>query len=111
MVLVSSLRMISSSLVLTDVLLEYAGEIQHYYPNKKITIIHGGSELMNKTYPTKFRKSLLDAITKRGAQVILGDKISTDVVPEDGYVTTQSGKRVRADLVIPAAGGRPNSEC
>ncbi|CAE6430974.1 hypothetical protein ACGC1H_001269 [Rhizoctonia solani] len=89
--------------------LEYAGEIQHYYPDKKIVIIHGGSELMNKTYPTKFRRSLLDAMTKKGTQVILGDKISPDVVPQDGYVTTQSGRRIRADLVIPAAGGRPNT--
>ncbi|CAE6399795.1 unnamed protein product [Rhizoctonia solani] len=90
--------------------LEYTGEIQHYYPNKKVVIIHGGSELMNKTYPTKFRKSLLDVVTKKGAQVIFGDKISPDVVPQDGYVTTQSGKRIRADLVIPAAGGRPNTD-
>ncbi|KAG8732947.1 hypothetical protein FRC11_009824 [Ceratobasidium sp. 423] len=89
--------------------LEYTGEIQHYYPDKKIVIIHGGNELMNKTYPTKFRRSLLDAVTKKGVQVVLGDKISPDVVPQDGYVTTQSGKRIRADLVIPAAGGRPDT--
>ncbi|KAH7311187.1 FAD/NAD(P)-binding domain-containing protein [Rhizoctonia solani] len=90
--------------------LEYAGEIQHYHPDKKVVIIHGGKELMNKTYPVKFRRSLLDAVTKKGAEVILGDKISPDVVPQDGYVTTQSGKRIRADLVIPAAGGRPNTD-
>ncbi|CAE7064550.1 unnamed protein product [Rhizoctonia solani] len=89
--------------------LEYAGEIQHYYPEKKVIIVHGGSQLMNSTYPAKFRKSLLDAVTKKGAQVILGDKISADAIPQDGYVTTQSGKRIRADLVIPAAGGRPNT--
>jgi pyruvate/2-oxoglutarate dehydrogenase complex dihydrolipoamide dehydrogenase (E3) component len=65
---------------------------------------------MNKTYPAKFRKSLLDALTKKGAQVILGDKVSSDTLPQDGYVTTQSGKRIRADLVIPATGGRPNSQ-
>ncbi|ELU43291.1 pyridine nucleotide-disulfide oxidoreductase domain-containing protein [Rhizoctonia solani AG-1 IA] len=92
-----------------SVCLEYAGEIQHYYPGKKITIIHGVTELMNSTYPHKFRKSLLDALTKKGAHVVLGDKISPDVLPEDGYVTTQSGTRIRADLVIPAAGGRPNT--
>ncbi|CAE7176922.1 unnamed protein product, partial [Rhizoctonia solani] len=89
--------------------LEYAGEIQHYYPEKKVIIVHGGSELMNSTYPAKFRKSLLDAVTEKGAQVILGDKISVDAVPKDGYVTTQSGKLIRADLVIPATGGRPNT--
>ncbi|CAE6405149.1 unnamed protein product [Rhizoctonia solani] len=89
--------------------LETAGEIQHYYPDKKVVIVHGGTQLMNKTYPAKFRKSLLDALTKKGAQVILGDKVSSDTLPQDGYVTTQSGKRIRADLVIPATGGRPNT--
>ena len=95
---------------LTCACLEYAGEIRHYYPEKKVTIVHGGSELTNKTYPTKYRKSLLDAVTKMGAQVILGDKISPAVVPEDGYVVTEKGQRIRADLVIAAAGGRPNSK-
>ncbi|CAE6440135.1 unnamed protein product [Rhizoctonia solani] len=90
--------------------LEYAGEIQHYYPDKKVVIIHGGKEVMNKTYPVKFRRSLLDAVTSKGVEVILGDKISPDVLPQGGYVTTQSGKRIRADLVIPAAGGRPNTD-
>ncbi|KAH7330633.1 hypothetical protein B0J17DRAFT_737604, partial [Rhizoctonia solani] len=90
--------------------LEYAGEIQYYHPDKKVVITHGGKEVMNKTYPVKFRRSLLDAVTNKGIEVILRDKISPDALPQDGYVTTQNGKRIRADLVIPAAGGRPNTD-
>lgn len=89
---------------------EYAGEILHYYPEMKVTIVHGGSELLNKTYPAKYRKSLLEAVTTLGAQVVLGDKISPAVVPEGGYVVTEKGQRIQVDLVITAAGGRPNSE-
>ena len=55
---------------------------------------------MNQTYPSKFRKALLDATTKLGVEVVLGDRISTNVVPEGGYVTTEQGKRIRADVVV-----------
>ena len=89
---------------------EYAGEIRHYYPEKNVTIVHGGSELANKTYPAKYRKSLLEAVTKMGAHVILGDKVSPTAVPESGYVVTEKGQCIQVDLVITAAGGRPNSK-
>jgi NADH dehydrogenase FAD-containing subunit len=69
-------------------------------PNKKVTVIHGGDQLMNKTYPVKFRKALFNAITKMGVQVILGDKISPTVVPEGGFVTTEKGQQIEADLVV-----------
>ncbi|KAG8743414.1 hypothetical protein FRC10_012079 [Ceratobasidium sp. 414] len=89
--------------------LEYVGELRHFMPNKKVTVVHGGNELMNRTYPPKFRKALFSAITKMGVQVILGDKISPTVVPEGGIVTTEKGQQIEADLVINATGGRPNT--
>ncbi|KAG9074073.1 hypothetical protein FRC06_010963, partial [Ceratobasidium sp. 370] len=90
--------------------LEYAGELHHYFPEKKVTVIHGGKELMNKTYPAKFRQSILDATRKLGIDVVLGDKISQNAVPEGGYVTTERGKRTRADMVVAAISGRPNDD-
>lgn len=89
--------------------LEYVGELRHFMPGKSITLVHGGTELMNKTYPSKFRKALLSAVTKNGVEVVLGDKIAPTVVPEGGYVTTENGKRIQADVVINATGGRPNT--
>ncbi|KAG8697585.1 hypothetical protein FRC09_007762 [Ceratobasidium sp. 395] len=89
--------------------LEYIGELHHFMPNKKITIVHGNNELMNTTYPLKFRKALFNAITKMGVQVVLGDKISPTFVPEGGIVVTEKGKQIEADLVINATGGRPNT--
>ncbi|KAG8766947.1 hypothetical protein FRC12_006557 [Ceratobasidium sp. 428] len=90
--------------------LEYAGELRHYFPEKKVVVIHGGKELMNKTYPAKFRQSILGATQKLGVEVVLGDKISPKAVPEGGYVTTNSGKRIRADIVVMATGGRLNTD-
>ncbi|CAE6410514.1 unnamed protein product [Rhizoctonia solani] len=89
--------------------LEYAGEIRHYYPEKRVTLIHGGKALLNDTYVTKFRQSLLDAMVSRGVEVVLEDKIAPEATPRDGYVVSENGRRIRTDLVIPAAGGRPNT--
>ncbi|CAE6430605.1 hypothetical protein ACGC1H_001242 [Rhizoctonia solani] len=90
---------------------EYAGELRHFMPDKKVTIVHGAPMIINATYPPKFRKSLYNALTKLGVDIILGDKISPEVVPEEGVVTTEGGKRVQADLVINATGGQPNTSC
>ncbi|KAG9124873.1 hypothetical protein FRC07_009936 [Ceratobasidium sp. 392] len=89
--------------------IEYAGEICHFAPEKKVTIIHAQKELMNQTYPPKYRKALLGALTKLGVKVIFEDRISTKVVPENGYVITEAGQRVRADIAIVAVGGHPNT--
>ncbi|KAB5593020.1 Apoptosis-inducing factor 2 [Ceratobasidium theobromae] len=89
--------------------IEYAGELAYYHPKAKVTIVHGLTALMNDTYPAKFRNSLLDGVKNLGVDVILGDKISTSAVPEGGYLTSERGQRVRADLVINATGGRPNN--
>lgn len=79
---------------------EYAGELAYYHPKAKVTIVHGLTALMNDTYPAKFRNSLLDGVKNLGVDVILGDKISTSAVPEGGYLTSERGQRVRADLVV-----------
>ncbi|CAE7101786.1 unnamed protein product [Rhizoctonia solani] len=89
--------------------LEYAGELAHYYPNTKVTLVHSLPELTNDTYPAKFRKSLLDGVTKLGVRVILGDRLSAQSSAQDGHVTTEKGVRLRADLVINATGGKPNT--
>lgn len=81
---------------------EYAGEIAHYAPNKKVTLVHRQNGLVNEVYSDKFRKSLLDATTKLGTEVILGDRISPDIASENGVVTTEQGKRIKADLVVSA---------
>ncbi|KAF8761250.1 Pyridine nucleotide-disulfide oxidoreductase [Rhizoctonia solani] len=90
---------------------EYAGELRYFMPDKRVTIVHGAPMIINATYPPKFRKSLYNGLTKMGVNVILGDKISPEAIPQDGIVTTESGKQIQADLVINATGGQPNTSC
>lgn len=91
---------------------EIAGEIKDIYPNKPVTIVQGGPTLLNDAYPKTFRTKVLKGLQRRGVEVICNDYV--DNVPE-GYVTsagvtTRSGKRIPADLVVPARGGRPATE-
>ncbi|QRW05750.1 apoptosis-inducing factor A [Ceratobasidium sp. AG-Ba] len=107
----SSLEAVQNVLVVGGgaVGVEYVGELRHFMPDKKITLVHGGNELMNKTYPVKYRKALYNAVTKLGVHVILDDKISPTTAPEGGIVTTEKGQQIEADIVINATGGRPNT--
>ncbi|KAF8689005.1 Pyridine nucleotide-disulfide oxidoreductase, partial [Rhizoctonia solani] len=73
-----------------------------------ILIVGGGSvgiELMNDTYVTKFRQSVLDAMISTGVEVILEDRIPPQATLIDGFMTSENGRRIPADLVILAAGG------
>lgn len=66
-----------------------------------MTIIHGGDQLLNDTYPLKFRKTITKKVADRGINLILGDHVES--IPAEGSVglTTQHGKRLPdADLVV-----------
>lgn len=77
---------------------EYAGEIKDFWPKKKVTIVHAADQLLNKTYPDKFRKRTEKDITARGIEVVYNDYI--DDFSQTGTVTTRNGKKINADLVV-----------
>ncbi|KAI0329006.1 FAD/NAD-P-binding domain-containing protein [Cubamyces sp. BRFM 1775] len=89
--------------------LETAGEIRDIWPKKKVTVVHSEAQLLNHTYPDKFRKDIERRARLRGIDLILGDKL--DVPPEGTIgVTTHNGKQLPdVDLVVPAFGSRPNT--
>ncbi|KAI0775568.1 FAD/NAD-P-binding domain-containing protein [Trametes elegans] len=89
--------------------IEIAGEIKDIWPKKKVTIVHSEPQLINDTYPEKFRKDIERRARLRGIDFILGDKL--DIPPEGTVgVTTQKGKQIPdADLVVPAFGSQPNA--
>ncbi|KAH9891858.1 FAD/NAD-P-binding domain-containing protein [Cubamyces lactineus] len=90
--------------------LETAGEIKDIWPKKKVTIVHSEGQLLNDTYPDKFRRDIERRARLRGIDLILGDKLD---IPAEGTVgvTTQKGKQLPdVDLVVPAFGSRPNTE-
>ncbi|KAG1754878.1 uncharacterized protein EDB91DRAFT_1193390 [Suillus paluster] len=91
--------------------IELAGEVKDLYPTKKVTIVHGGAQLLNATYGNSLRKGMEKRLRARGVQFMFGDHI--DDIPEAGVVgvTTRSGKVISdADLVVSARGGRPNTD-
>jgi apoptosis-inducing factor 2 len=77
-----------------------------------VTIVQGGDALLNKTYPDKFRTRAGANVTERGVDIVYNDYIdefSSDFATADGSVTTRHGKKIKADLVVPTRGGRPNT--
>ncbi|KAJ7164387.1 FAD/NAD(P)-binding domain-containing protein [Mycena filopes] len=90
---------------------EFAGEIKNVWPEKQVTIVHGGTAILNATYPAKFRTNLAKSLEARGINILLEDFI--DEIPLPGSttsVTTRKGSVIGADLVVPTRGPRPRTE-
>lgn len=68
--------------------------------DKRVTIVHGDSILLNKTCPDKFRNAITKSLELHGVQVACNDFI--DDFPADGVVgvTTRNGQMLDADLVV-----------
>ncbi|KAI0315262.1 FAD/NAD-P-binding domain-containing protein [Amylostereum chailletii] len=87
--------------------IELAGELKDAYPDKKVTLVHADSQLLNKAYPNKFRKRIEKDLRPRDVQIVFSDYVDDfDVVP----VVTRNGKKLEGDLVIPTVGNRPATE-
>ncbi|EFI27389.1 hypothetical protein CC1G_14860 [Coprinopsis cinerea okayama7 len=89
--------------------IEYAGEIKDFFPTKKVTIVQGESKLLNDTYPDKWRDAILARVKRGGVDVILDDLLDQTEPSSDGTVTTRKGQSIKADLIVPTWGGRPNT--
>ncbi|KAI0068110.1 FAD/NAD(P)-binding domain-containing protein [Artomyces pyxidatus] len=90
--------------------IEYAGEVRDYYPDKKVIIVHGGSQLLNDTYPEKYRERIEQDVRSRNVQIVFNDYVDDDKPNEAGTITTRNGKVLQADLVVQCRGGRPATE-
>jgi hypothetical protein len=66
---------------------------------KKVTIVHGNSQLLNDTYPDKFRRAAEKSVTSRGVKLVLDDYVDQEF-PVNGLVTTRRGTTLSADLVV-----------
>ncbi|KAJ6480571.1 FAD/NAD(P)-binding domain-containing protein [Mycena vitilis] len=82
--------------------IEYAGEIKDVWPGKELTIVHGGSGIMNATYPARFRDGLERKLRARGINVIFNDHV--DEIPPPGLTTIRRRKGN-----VPTKGARPRT--
>ncbi|KAI0049182.1 FAD/NAD-P-binding domain-containing protein [Auriscalpium vulgare] len=87
--------------------IEFAGEIKQFLPKKKVTIVQSEAQLLNDSYPSKFRKAIEKDTRAVGTEIVFNDFVDNfEKLP----VTTRSGKTIDADLVVPTIGGRPATE-
>jgi NADPH-dependent 2,4-dienoyl-CoA reductase/sulfur reductase-like enzyme len=54
---------------------------------------------MNGAYPESWRKYIHKQYSRRGVNGVLGDYVD-NVEIKEGYVTTRSGRNIKADLVV-----------
>ncbi|KAJ1993174.1 hypothetical protein H4R33_000761 [Dimargaris cristalligena] len=101
---------------------EIAGEIKHASPDKNITIVHRGEQLLSSPLSLKFRRRVTQRVEELGVNVILGDSIDLQdeanslslemsVSANSPYlITTRQGIPIEADKIIQATGTRVYTE-
>ncbi|KIL66928.1 hypothetical protein M378DRAFT_185911 [Amanita muscaria Koide BX008] len=89
--------------------IELATEIKDRYPEKDVTLVHGQDLPMNDFYPQKWRKLLHDRIRKLQIKTIYNDGID-ELKVEYNAVTTRNGETLLTDLLVPARGGKMNTD-
>ncbi|MEL6837827.1 MAG: FAD-dependent oxidoreductase [Pseudomonadota bacterium] len=90
---------------------ELAGEIASAMPDKRVTLIAGDHALF-PAFPQKLGKSLVRKLREMGVEVVLGERgteLPDGSTPGGGTVTLTSGRRIEADLIVPAVGARVNA--
>lgn len=79
---------------------------------KKVTVIESASRLLERAVSPVVSQFLLDLHTRHGVDVRLNESVAgiEEHNGRAGFVTTQSGARLRADLVLVGIGGVPNDQ-
>lgn len=91
---------------------ETAAELRETYPELMVTLVHGASKLL-ETGPSKFGKWAAAQLRQLGVEIKLDDMVTEPAVgaqPTDGRVRTRNGSVLEADLIIWAAGIKPNTD-
>ncbi|KNC99520.1 uncharacterized protein SPPG_04911 [Spizellomyces punctatus DAOM BR117] len=95
--------------------IEIAGEVATDYPEKKVTLVHASTTLMNGPYSDKFKARLLSTLQQRKVNVVLGEKVEglKALFPDptqkgwhvgETFVKTNKGREINADVILLATG-------
>ncbi|WWD16049.1 hypothetical protein CI109_100474 [Kwoniella shandongensis] len=93
--------------------IEYAGDLQYLYPEKKITLLHSRQRLM-PVYPVETHTRVLESFQKLGVEVVLGERVMSwpeemeELNGKTKIVTTDKGRIFEADLVLACTGQKPH---
>jgi len=90
---------------------ELAGEIAHFMPEKKVTLVSSEASLF-PTMPSKLGTSLQTKLNQAGVTTIFGaraDNLASMTEPYAGELRLSNGESIAADLIFPAIGSRPAS--
>ncbi|KAK8967622.1 hypothetical protein KSP40_PGU021872 [Platanthera guangdongensis] len=75
---------------------ELAGEIAVDFPEKKVTLVHKGSRLI-EFIGQKASTKTFNWLIKKKVEVILGQTVNLESVSEGGVYVTSGGERINAD--------------
>ncbi|KAK8954489.1 hypothetical protein KSP39_PZI001675 [Platanthera zijinensis] len=75
---------------------ELAGEIAVDFPEKKVTIVHKGSRLLEFIGPKASTKTF-NWLIKKKVEVILGQTVDPESISEGGVYVTSGGEKITAD--------------
>ncbi|KAI7877176.1 FAD/NAD(P)-binding domain-containing protein [Lichtheimia hyalospora FSU 10163] len=98
--------------------IELSGEIRGAYKDKKITLVHRGSQLLSKEIPDKARMKVLEKMRQNNIHVVFNDSVpslptghheSVQVPVTAPFIHTKEGKKLDCDLLLIAFGNRPNT--
>jgi len=91
---------------------ETAGEFLDALPEVKVVLVDPGPALLPQA-PSRFSGWATQFLTKRGVELILGDRVASPGLgeqPVGGVVTTASGRTIPADAVVWATGVKVATE-
>jgi len=91
---------------------ETAGEFLDALPGVKVVLVDSGPALLPQA-PSRFSGWATQFLTKRGVELILGDRVASPGLGEQplgGVVTTASGRTIPADAVVWATGVKVATE-
>ena len=70
------------------------------FKDKKITIVHAQDNLLNDTYPAKYRNRVKAGTAARGIDLVLGEFVAEFPPSGSGELVFKSGKKLNAGLVV-----------
>ncbi|WP_299356230.1 FAD-dependent oxidoreductase [uncultured Shimia sp.] len=90
---------------------ELAGEIAHFMPDKKVTLVSSEQSLF-PTKPSKLGTALHGKLNDAGVTTIFGaraENLESMTEPYAGALHLNNGHRIAADLIFPVIGSRASS--